>query len=287
VRVIFDEQGCDETHVLASQVPLHQVILNLVTNSLKFTKVGEVRITTRFVCHNNTVEFEVKDSGIGMSQHFIEYGLFEPFKQEEKPLIGSQRGVGLGMAISKQMLEKMNGNLRVTSAKGRGTTSIVTLRSVTLTDSQAEDVMAVAPVVNNYRPAINKNCRVTALIVDDNNTNRKVMFHLLQHIGFQCLTANSGEEALEIIKEQLTGELDVIFMDIFMPGMGGIKASKKINELTKGWRVVPIIIGCTADTTEKTFKECIDNGITRFVHKPIDKKELKELHQDIMERKSR
>jgi len=252
---------------MGSQVALHQVLLNICTNALKFTKEGSVRLSCRQNTSSYFVEFQIEDTGIGMTQAFIENGLFDPFEQEEKPLIGAQRGVGLGMAISKQLVEKMNGKISVSSIRGKGTTFTIGLREAPAQKSVA--VSTETENVNFYRI-------LNSMIVDDNSTNRRVMSQLLKVLGFRSVTASTGEEAIEMCKT-MEGNLDVIFMDIFMPGIGGIEAAKRIQDITKKWEKSPLMVGCTADTNASTIQSCVDSGITTFLHKPIDKKLLKEI----------
>jgi len=245
---------------------------------LKFTEYGEVKLTARCVERRKVIEFEVKDTGIGMNQDFIEAGLFEPFEQEHCPLIGNYRGVGLGLALSKHMMDSMNGQISVISAKGFGSTFILTLPMVEPPDKYISSFSLA-------RSNITSQQSVHALIVDDNLVNRKVMRHLLENVGFKCTLAESGEVAIDITSNLKDGELDVIFMDIFMPGMGGIKASVRIQALTRLWKREPLIVGCTADTSEKTMKACVEIGITNFIHKPINKEAVKELFANLQLRK--
>ena len=106
------------------------------------------------------------------------------------------------------------------------------------------------------------------------------MSKLLEQIGFTVKTAKCGEDAIDTMTKSDESTFDVVFMDIFMPGIGGIEATVRIRELTRTWKHTPLVVGCTADTSEKTIMECSESGITRFVHKPVDKKELSDLfHQ--------
>src|SRR4051794_7925971 len=111
------------------------------------------------------------------------------------------------------------------------------------------------------------------------------MSQLLKHIGFICSLAESGEQAIEIVKTR-RNELDVIFMDIFMPGMDGIEATRRIQYITSKWKLSPLIVGCTADTGQETMNDCLRNGINIFIHKPIDKNALKSLFEQLVCQKS-
>jgi len=272
VQVTFQEPTQD-LWVMANQVALHQVLVNVVTNSLKFTEIGEVKVSAD-VSDKNRIQFVVSDTGIGMNQSFVDSGLFEPFCQEEKSLTSAQRGVGLGMSLSKQMVEKMQGAITVNSVKHRGTSTTICLPSSL---PQISEKVSMRESMGPSLPR-KEGIKVKALIVDDNATNRKVLFHLLKHVGFESTLASSGEEAIEAVLAN-PNIFDVIFMDIFMPGMGGIEATARIRALSEQWSHVPMICGCTADTSEKTLQECAQGGITQFIHKPVDKKALAELYQ--------
>jgi len=277
VVVEFDDRNWNDLWAFSNQAPLHQILLNLLTNALKFTENGKVKVSVRCVQETKQIEIEVKDTGIGMNQAFIEYGLFEPFEQEISALLGTQRGVGLGMALSKYMVDGLKGQLFVSSVKGHGTTFTVLLPMT--------EPLFKCPINNNHVNSNLKSLPVNALIVDDNEINRKVMRHLLEHLGFTCKLAESGEEAILTTSKLKDGELDVVFMDVFMPGIGGIEASSRILSFTNSWKLPPFIVACTADTSEKTLTECAEIGITKFVHKPINKEALKELLEFLQQRK--
>jgi CheY-like chemotaxis protein len=124
---------------------------------------------------------------------------------------------------------------------------------------------------------------IKTLIVDDNTINQKVMSHLLKAVGYSCQVVSSGEEAVEFIKSTKEGDLDVIFLDIFMPGIGGIEAFKRIKSITNNWTKGPVVIACTADTSETTISKCIESGITRFIPKPVQRKAIANLLQELQQ----
>lgn len=261
--------------VVANQVALHQILLNIITNSLKFTVQGSVKLVVEENKILNTIEFQISDTGIGMSKTFLEEHLFQPFEQEGQPLVNSQRGVGLGMALSKDMTDKMGGTIRVTSQKGEGTTTVVSLPSVQVEPTVKEDDFTT--LETKRLQSVKYGDVIKALVVDDNETNRKVMKQVLHLVGFQCILAQSGEESIEILNNQKDEEIRVIFMDVFMPGMGGIEASKEVLKIISKWKSPPLLVGCTADTSEGTVQACRDVGIRTFLHKPISRKALQKL----------
>jgi CheY-like chemotaxis protein len=267
------ENPHDNEWVLASQIALHQSLLNVMTNAIKFTMIGEVRLTSHLDRETKTIVFEVSDTGIGMTKKFLQTGLFEPFEQEDKSLFGQRRGLGLGMVLCKQMVEKMNGRIAVYSERGKGTKVVIIIPSVADVQIQSE-----------FGGTTGQYAVVNALVVDDNATNLRVMAQFLKILGFKCSTASSGEEAIDFVRRS-SGDLNVIFMDVFMPGMGGIEASKRIQVLTAGWRKPPLIVGCTADTNEDTINECIKCGITTFANKPVNRKQLSAIFRQLTSEK--
>jgi len=249
--------------------------LNILTNSLKFTAQGDVSLVVEENKILKKIEFRISDTGIGMSRTFLEEHLFQPFEQEGQPLVNSQRGVGLGMALSKYMTDKMGGTIKVTSKKGEGTTTVVSLPSTQVEPVKPEEDFTK---FESKRLELVKDGEILkALVVDDNETNRKVMGQVLRLVGFQCILAQSGEESIEILNNQKEEEIRVIFMDVFMPGMGGIEASKEVLKIISKWKSPPVLVGCTADTSESTIQACRNVGIKIFLHKPISRKALQKL----------
>lgn len=259
----------DESHgagILVNQELLQLALMNILSNSLKFTHKGTILFKVLHDRIRNEILFEVKDSGIGMSQDFLKSQLYKPFKQEQHRVTSEQRGMGLGLTIAKSMIEKMNGTIQVSSRRGYGTTILISLP-------------ACEPVKGSPMPSAEALPPLTLpiLIVDDNRTNRKVMEHLFRNIGFKCRVASSGEEAIEEVKRTIPGGLVAVVMDVWMPGIGGLAAAEEITNMTRDWPRRPLLIGCSADTSPQTQSLCRQKGISRFLSKPLDKQRINEL----------
>eukprot|EP01119_Soliformovum_irregulare_P019725 TRINITY_DN630_c0_g1_i5.p1 TRINITY_DN630_c0_g1~~TRINITY_DN630_c0_g1_i5.p1 ORF type:complete len:501 (+),score=154.47 TRINITY_DN630_c0_g1_i5:935-2437(+) len=275
VQLEWNDKEAEGLWVLGHHIALRQVIINIMTNALKFTERGHVRLTIKNL--SDKVEFQISDTGIGMTKSFIQRGLFEPFKQEEAGITGNQRGIGLGMPLSKEMIERMEGSINATSEKGNGTTIRFQLGTVACSSPAPQ----MSPLTRGDSSCLTDpevpRVPIHALVVDDNAINRKVMMNLLKVVGFTCTVVESGEEAVSQVRSDLN--FDIIFMDVFMPGMGGIEASRQIRRHFREISLAaPMIVGCTADTSEKNISECRENGISNFLFKPINKEELKKIH---------
>jgi len=170
VKLEVDEGDCGERWLMAHTVSLQQALVNILTNSLKFTEIGEVSLKCEYDESSKRVLFEVRDTGIGISKEFLEHGLFEPFKQEQSSLRAKYRGVGLGMPLSKKLIERMNGTIEVKSQKFKGTTTIVSLPA---TDPPKDTANVLEEVVEDDTLSRTLT-QVNALIVDDNSVNRKL-----------------------------------------------------------------------------------------------------------------
>jgi len=120
--------------------------------------------------------------------------------------------------------------------------------------------------------------------VDDNEVNRKVMGRFFSTIGFESDIVKSGEEAVGYIATAQPGSVDIIFMDICMPGIGGLEAIKRIRNVIYNWKVPPVIVACTADVSQEIMLKCELLGVTEFVYKPINKKEIEILYEHLMYR---
>ena len=242
---------------------LNQVLLNLISNAIKFTEKGGVDLSCTVLkesAASQTVFVEVKDTGIGMDKEFVK-NLFENFSQEDVSITRQYGGTGLGMSICKDLIELMGGEIMVESTKGVGTTIsfVVEFAKGTVTDLPSRQNV----YINNDVLAHKK-----ILVVDDNNMNRLVAKTILNNFGVITTEAANGKEAVEQLKASV---VDLVLMDIQMPVMDGIEATKVIRrEISNS---LPLI-ALTANAIKGDNEKCIAAGMNAYVSKPFKEEDL-------------
>jgi signal transduction histidine kinase/ActR/RegA family two-component response regulator len=253
---------------------IRQVLLNLVSNAVKFTATGEIVVSTRCISRDDrqaTVEWAVSDTGIGLAQEKIG-SLFVNFVQADNSISRRFGGSGLGLAICKRLIEQMGGEIKVTSMPGQGSTF-----SFRLTLPVAEHV--VAPELNDQAAYATLKHRIDTfgrplrvLIADDNPTNRLVAAKMLKDFDIQTDTACDGTEAVTAANRF---NYDLILMDVRMPEMDGLQATRTIRARGERQPTVPII-AFTANAFAEDITACREAGMNDFVVKPARKKALVE-----------
>lgn len=245
---------------------LTQVLLNLISNAVKFTDKGYVMIGCKLLPENNgrqTLVISVTDTGIGMDESF-QKTLFQKFTQEEKTTARKYGGTGLGMSISKQLVELMGGSIEVKSKKGVGTTISMSVPFTlgTLADIPKEERSEV-------NTAVLKNKRV--LLVEDNEMNRLVATTVLQPTGIIVTEAENGEEAVMLLQKE---HFDLVLMDVQMPVMDGLEATAVIREHIN--KEIPII-ALTANAIKGESERCKNAGMDDFLSKPFEEEDLMQI----------
>lgn len=254
-------------HVLCDKLRLNQILLNLLSNAMKFTKPGGI-VGVRILQKGNApegwaeYEFQVKDTGIGMSKEFLEH-VFEPFERERTSTISGIQGTGLGMAITKNIVDMMDGKISVDSEEGKGTTFTVSLRFRTCS----------GPVIQEIVPEL-KGLR--ALVADDDFNTCSSVTQMLSVIGMRPDWTTSGKEAVLRAKlaEEQNDEYAAYIIDWLMPDMNGIEVVRRIRGIIGEDK--PIII-LTAYDWADIEEEARNAGVTAFCSKPIFLSELREL----------
>lgn len=254
------------TRLIGSPLRLRQIMLNLFSNAIKYNKPGGTIDTYagEVSCDGTRVvyEFRITDSGIGMSSEFIEKELFHPFTQEKSGARTQYKGTGLGMSIVKELIEKMQGTIEVTSQQGVGTTYV--FRLPFYIDCEGQRIQEV-----KTRIAGKELVRFHVLLVEDNEINMEIAeFYLTDH-GATVEEAWNGREAVEKYAAN-PQEFDVILMDLMMPVMGGLEAARQIRamELPEA-KQVPII-PMTAQSSEESKEGCRAAGMNSHLTKPIE-----------------
>ena len=254
-------------HVLCDKLRLNQVLLNLLSNAMKFTKPGGI-VSVRILQKGNapegcaSYEFQVKDTGIGMSKEFLEH-VFEPFEREQTSTVSGIQGTGLGMAITKNIVDMMGGKISVDSEIGKGSTFHVELQFKTCSGSVRQEVI---PELNGLR----------ALVADDDFNTCSSVTKMLSTIGMRPDWITSGKEA--VLRTRLAEEQNDLYsayiIDWLMPDMNGIEVVRRIRGIIG--EETPIII-LTAYDWSDIEEEARNAGVTAFCSKPIFLSELREV----------
>ena len=260
--------------LLGDPTRIRQVLLNLVGNAAKFTETGTVEVATRCLSRVSgmaTIEFSVHDSGIGIPSDRLS-GLFQYFTQADDSINRRFGGTGLGLAISKRIIEQMGGEINVKSAPGVGSTFsfkiTLPISDMALTELR-NDADSAEP---SKRTLIALAQPLRILLAEDSTTNQLVVRKLLQEFKVQFTIANNGHEAVNLAS---SGIFDVIFMDLRMPEMDGLEATRRIRALGGTLASIPII-ALTANAFAEDVNACRAAGMSDFVAKPIRKNILVE-----------
>lgn len=253
-------------YVNGDMLRLNQVLMNLVGNAVKFTESGSVEVNIGVLERNDTtvlLEFAVKDSGIGMNAEEVGR-LFRPFSQADSSVTRKYGGTGLGLAICKQLVEMMGGRISVTSERGKGSTFTFTLNLPYGKAPEAGDV-ASGNWLNFEADWRFENLHV--LLADDFAMNRQVALELLEAVGITVDMAENGREAVDRLMESGPQYYDLVLMDIQMPVMDGMTATRLIRALP-GFADLPVV-AMTAHVMVEEIRRCLDAGMNDHIGKPF------------------
>ena len=255
-EVIHSELFGDDLH-------LKQVLINIIGNAVKFTPDhGKIWIRIRETGHDSIKSFfqiEIEDNGIGMKEEFIK-DIFKPFSQEASTSRTKYQGTGLGMAITKNIIELMDGSIEVESEYQKGTKFTVYLPF--LINSRYQE-----RILEKQEKNISG---ISILLVDDNELNLEVAKELLEAEGAKVTTVWNGKEALDTFEREREGTFDVIIMDIMMPIMDGLEATRRIRQLEKKDAQHIPIIAMTANAFREDIQKSLDAGMNEHISKPVD-----------------
>ena len=264
-----------ETHmqhenVLADPNRLNQVLMNILSNAVKYTpQGGHIRLAVDELTHTEhyaKYRFIVQDDGIGMSAAY-QKTLFDPFTREEKSGTNKVQGTGLGMAITKSIIDLMGGTIRVESATGKGTRFEVVLEFPI--DAEADKVQT-APALPEEAEAVSPLSGMNFLCAEDNAINAEILELLLETKGARCTICSNGQEIVDAFASVKPGEYDMILMDVQMPVMDGLEATQRIRsgENPLG-RVIPIL-AMTANAFLEDMQKSREAGMDEHLSKPVD-----------------
>ena len=271
IALRFDASGypTDMWSVCGDEEKLRRIVMNLVSNAIKFTSEGAVilRLRGKRTASGVAVVLRVADTGIGIPTDKIPL-LFQPFYQVESGMSRSYGGTGLGLAISRQLVELMGGSVRVRSAIGRGSIFTVQLQL-----AQAAERIEVPRIAPELPPAGLASARgKTVLLVEDNSVNAFISAASLESMGVASIHAVNGSEAVNFYRER---KFDAILMDCEMPVMDGFAATRLIRELeAKSGQPRTPIIALTANALTGDREHCLRHGMDDYLSKPIELRQL-------------
>ncbi len=248
--------------IVGDPVRLHQIILNLVSNAVKFTNSGKITVSVKLAAETDVdiaIKFSVTDTGIGISDTKTEK-IFENFQQATSDTSRIFGGTGLGLAIVKQLVEAQNGTIYVESILGKGSTFSFVL-NFEKTNAEAVLEPEILEIDNDIKDT-------KILVVEDMELNQLLMKTLLDDFGFECEIAANGKVALQKLKKNT---YDIILMDLQMPEMNGFEATEYIRQTMK--LTIPII-ALTADVTTVDVAKCKAVGMNDYISKPVDERLL-------------
>ena len=258
---------CEVQHKLLLGSPVHvkRIFLNVLSNVVKYNKDnGKIYLSTvETGCENGVVTFEfiVEDTGIGISKRFLPH-VFEAFAQDGDVARSSYEGTGLGMPIVKSLVEKMGGSVEVESEKGIG--SIFTLHiPFKLAEQSVEKKQS-----EKLAPDAARGMHV--LLAEDNDLNLEIAQFFLQNAGVTYVAARNGREAVEKFAEAAPGTFDALLMDVMMPYMNGLEATKQIRALEREDAKTVPIIAMTANAFVEDKKQALEAGMTNYLTKPLE-----------------
>lgn len=250
---------------------MRQIFLNIYGNCIKYNKIGG-KVKTGYRCFgvvNNVVTYQwtIKDTGVGMSKDFIKH-IFDPFAQERSDARSVYYGSGLGMAIVKNLVDKMNGTIEVESEEGVGSTFVLTLPfnlapMAKMSDVTEEEKCAGLDTNSKWM----EGCHL--LLVEDNALNAEIAETLLEDQGAQITVVTNGQQAVDLFKKEAPGTFDAILMDVMMPVMDGLTATRTIRKMRRDDAKTVPIIAMTANAYDEDVKQCLDAGMNAHLAKPL------------------
>ena len=264
------ENHVQHENVLADPNRLNQVLMNILSNAVKYTpQGGHIRLDVEELTHTEhyaKYRFVVQDDGIGMSEAY-QKTLFEPFTREEKSGTNRVQGTGLGMAITKSIVDLMGGTIHVESAPGKGSRFEVVLELPI--DAEADKVQT-ASALPEEDEAVSPLSGMSFLCAEDNAINAEILEMLLETKGASCTICSNGQEIVDAFASVKPGEYDMILMDVQMPVMDGLEATRRIrNGENPLGRTIPIL-AMTANAFLEDMQKSKEAGMDEHLSKPVD-----------------
>lgn len=273
VTIICDQQSLDHPYARVSVTHLKRLLVNIAGNAVKYNhRGGYVRLACREVEPVDGVpvyEYTIADNGIGMSEEFQQH-IYEPFSREAQRVEGASSGTGLGVSIAKQLVELMGGTMSFTSTLGQGTTFTIRLPFEQCERSEIPQAVRVDAVdVDAVRG-------LRVLLVEDNELNAEIAQFTLDRAGAIVTHVKDGESAVETFAASAPHEYDVVLMDIMMPGIDGLEATRRIRALEREDAATTPIIAVSANAFAEDRRLSREAGMNAHLSKPVSSRELVE-----------
>ena len=273
VTIICDQQTLDHPYARVSVTHLKRLLLNIAGNAVKYNRQGGyVRLVCREVEPADGVlvyEYTIADNGIGMSEEFQQH-LYEPFCREEQQVEGASSGTGLGAPIAKQLVELMGGTMSFTSVLGQGTTFTIRLPFEKCKRSEIPQAVRADAGDGDALQGLR------VLLVEDNDLNAEIAQFTLSRAGAVVTHAKDGESAVEAFAASAPHEYDVVLMDIMMPGIDGLEATRRIRALDREDAATTPIIAVSANAFADDRRLSREAGMDAHLSKPVSSQELVE-----------
>ena len=283
IRIIWEEKEVTHWNLIGSPVHVKRILMNILSNAVKYNKEnGYVYISCREIPSKQTamptLEFVCRDTGIGMTEAF-QKRIFEPFAQEHAGSRTKFAGTGLGMPITKKLVEKMGGTISFESKEGTGTTFVI--RIPFRIDTDMKDRTEAEEKTETSIHGLH------VLLTEDNELNMEIAEFVLQNEGAVVTKAWNGQKAVDIFRKSRPGEFDAILMDIMMPVMNGYEAAKMIRSLDREDAKVIPIIAMTANAFTEDKMRAKEAGMDEHIAKPVDGKLLVKVINELVKRNQR
>ena len=283
IRIIWEEKEVTHWNLIGSPVHVKRILMNILSNAVKYNKEnGYVYISCREIPSKQTamttLEFVCRDTGIGMTEAF-QKRIFEPFAQEHAGSRTKFAGTGLGMPITKKLVEKMSGTISFESKEGTGTTFVI--RIPFQIDADMKDRTETEEKTETSIQGLH------VLLTEDNELNMEIAEFVLQNEGAVVTKAWNGQKAVDIFRKNRPGEFDAILMDIMMPVMNGYEAAKMIRSLDREDAKVIPIIAMTANAFTEDKMRAKEAGMDEHIAKPVDGKLLVKVINELVKRNQR
>ena len=266
IRIMWEEKEIIHRNLIGSPSHVKRILMNILSNAVKYNKEkGDIYISCREIVSDQpemtTIEFTCRDTGIGMTEAFQKQ-IFEPFAQEHTGSRTKFAGTGLGMPITKKLVEKMGGTIAFESEEGAGTTFVIRIPFKIDPDVDKRE---------EQKDISEKSIKgLHVLLAEDNELNMEIAEFMLRNEGVAVTKAWNGQEAVELFRKSGTGEFDVILMDIMMPVMNGYEAAKTIRSMEREDAKVIPIIAMTANAFTEDRLRAKEAGMDEHIAKPVD-----------------
>ena len=266
LEIVQCDYQIEHWNLIGSPIHIKRMLMNILSNAVKYNRYnGKIILDCREVsCIGNValIEFICKDTGIGMSKEFQEH-IFEPFAQEFNSARSSFGGTGLGMPIAKSLVETMGGNIEFESEKNVGTTFRLKI------PFKIDDCVHIEePTEEEHNVSIEG---VRVLVAEDNDLNMEITEFVLSSVGAVVIKASNGQEAIEIFEKSEVGEIDIILMDVMMPGVDGLAATRIIRSMSREDAKTIPIIAMTANAFSEDRLRAVEAGMNEHLSNRLNR----------------